>query len=180
MADKIQRVYADALFQVGSENNLLDAFFGELKELSKLLSQEPGFVKLICAPTVSNEEKSKVLSATFEGRLDTNIYNFIRILSDNGRFDKLPLIADEFFRMYNEHNNILEVTATTSIAMSDGLKQKLAARLSAVSGKRIVLTEKLDPAILGGIVLSYGNTRLDASVKNKLEKMKAQINSTIA
>ena len=76
--------------------------------------------------------------------------------------------------------NILEVTVITSQAMSDGIRQKLKDKLGSVSGKTILLDERVDRALLGGIILRYENTEIDSSVKGKLEKLKKQIDSTIA
>lgn len=180
MAGKVQRVYCTALFELGVESNMLDAFSEQMRTASKVFETTPEFVKLLSAPTVSAEEKSKMITTVFAGRFDKSIESFIHLLTDNGRIAMFEMIADEFIKMYNEHNNILEVTATTSISLSRELRDKLKAKLGSISGKNIVLVEKLDPSILGGIVLSYENTRLDASVKGKLEKMKSQINSIIA
>ena len=80
----------------------------------------------------------------------------------------------------NDRNNILEVTACTTQPLSDRLKNKLTDKLASLSGKKIVLIEKIDSSIMGGIVLSYGNSRLDASVRMRLENMRRSINSIIA
>jgi F-type H+-transporting ATPase subunit delta len=84
-----------------------------------------------------------------------------------------------FKQMYYDKKNILEVTATTTVPMTAALRQKLTDKLEKVSGKSVILHEKLDKSILGGIVLRYGNTQIDSSVKTKLDKIKAQIDSAI-
>ena len=62
---------------------------------------------------------------------------------------------------------------------SPALREKLINKLSSVSGKSIILHEKQDKTILGGIVLRYGNTEIDSSVKSKLDKIRSQIDSAI-
>lgn len=180
MAEKISQVYAKALFELGEESHRLDSFYEELKALEALFSENPDFLKLLWAPTITAEEKKQMLSTTFEGKLDKDIYNFLRLLCDNGRIDSFMAIYADFAQMYNEYKNILEVTAITSVALSQSLKQKLIAKLEQVSSKKITLIEKVDKSIMGGIVLSYNNTLIDNSVATKLEKMKSQINSIIA
>ncbi len=180
MAGKISQVYATALFELASESDKLSVFNEELLALKSVFSQNPDFIKLLSAPTMSDSQKYDMLSKAFEGKVEKDIYNFLRLLCDNGRIDSFIAIAEDFAQMYNEHMNILEVTAITSIPMSQGLKQKLIAKLEQVSSKKITLIEKVDKSIMGGIVLSYNNTRIDSSVATKLEKMKSQINSIIA
>ena len=77
-------------------------------------------------------------------------------------------------------NNIAEVKVTTSVPLSDGLKTKLKAKLEKVWGKSVILTETVDPDIMGGIVVNYGNTMMDGSVKSKLEAIQKQIKGIIA
>ena len=81
--------------------------------------------------------------------------------------------------MYYQKKNILEVTATTVQPLSDKLRKKLVDKLQSVSGKTVILHEKLDKSILGGIVLRYANTEIDSSVKTKLDNIKAQIDRII-
>ena len=81
--------------------------------------------------------------------------------------------------MYYDKKNILEVTATTVQPLSEKLREKLVQKLEGASGKSIILHEKQDKSILGGIVLRYGNTQIDSSVRTKLDKIKAQIDSAI-
>ncbi|MDE6747012.1 MAG: F0F1 ATP synthase subunit delta, partial [Oscillospiraceae bacterium] len=76
--------------------------------------------------------------------------------------------------------NIAEVKVTTSVPLSDGLKTKLKAKLEKVWGKSVILTEIVDPDIMGGIVVNYGNTMMDGSVKSKLEAIQKQIKGIIA
>ncbi|MDE5859568.1 MAG: F0F1 ATP synthase subunit delta, partial [Oscillospiraceae bacterium] len=79
-----------------------------------------------------------------------------------------------------EMKNIAEVKVTTSTPLSDGLRSKLKAKLEAVYKKTVILTENIDESIMGGIVINYGNTMLDGSVKAKLEAVQKQIKGVIA
>ena len=82
--------------------------------------------------------------------------------------------------MYNDKLGLLEVTAVTAQPMTEELRKRLTDKLSKTTGRRIVLTEQVDKSIIGGIVVRYGNTELDSSVKTRLDKLKAQITNTIA
>ena len=106
--------------------------------------------------------------------------DFLCLLNEKGRFKFLPEITKAFTDKYNAKMNILEVTAITSTGLSAVLRDKLIKKLSVVSGKTIRLTEKVDKAVIGGIVLRYGNTELDSSVKTALDKLRSQINGVIA
>ena len=110
-------------------------------------------------------------------------------MSEKGRIRFLPEICAKFKELYEKHNNIIEVTAVTAMPLSERLRDKLVAKLEAVSGAKIVqterrtkivLVEKVDKSLMGGIVLRYSDTEIDGSVRTKLDNIKAQIDGVIA
>lgn len=184
MAESVSKVYADAVFELCCEEDKLDTVYEELKELDAILyDKESGageLVEFLSTPVISDEEKIGVLKNIFEGRLDTLTLDFLCLLTEKGRFGFYDRIFEELRTLYNDKMNILEVTAVTSEPMSDRLAEKLKAKLEATTGRQVILTRKLDKSLIGGIVVRYGHTQLDSSVKTKLDKLKAQINSVIA
>lgn len=96
------------------------------------------------------------------------------------RISYIDKIIESYKELYNDYNGILEITVITSTAMSDTLRKKLVSKLEQVSSKKITLVEKVDKSVLGGIVLNYGNTQIDGSLKSKLDNLRYQIDTTIA
>lgn len=180
MAGKLEKVYADALFELAVEDNALDTVAEEIEAVSGIMKENADFLKLLSAPTVSDEDKKSMLSKAFEGKISDVVFNFINVLCDNGRIKYLIAISQQFKEMYNEKNGILEVTVTTTIPLSENLRKKLILKLEKISSKKIRLVEKIDTSIMGGIVLKYNNTQIDASVKKRLDTMRQQIDSIIA
>lgn len=180
MAGMVEKVYADAVFSLGTDENCLDTLCEEIFGLADIFSANEELVKLLSAPTVSLDEKTAVLKNIFGGKISEYAMNFILVLTEKNRAAYLPKIAEQVKNEYNERNGILEVKATTSIPMKSEVKDKLVRKLEAVTGKKITLVERVDKSILGGIVLDYGNTRMDSSVKSRLDGMHAQIKSIIA
>lgn len=180
MAETLERVYASALFELCSENNKLTEIFDEMTQVKNIFCENEEYIKLLSSPLISEEDKHEVLDKTFSGKLDDMFFDFLCVLSDKGRMGFFSGIFSEFKEMYNKHMNILEVTVVTSQPMSDRIKDKLIDKLSGTSGKKILLDERVDKSLLGGIILRYENTEIDSSVKGKLDKLKKQIDSTIA
>lgn len=179
MTGSFEYNYAEALFELSLENDCLESVYEEFLSVTQIFKENPDFVKFLNLPTVEWDEKEKILSKVFGDKLSEVMFNFLNVTAQKGRVKGLSLIFSEFKALYNDKMNILEVTATTAIPLSDSLREKLADKLSAVSGKKIVLKERVDSKIIGGIVLSYNNTEIHASVRDKLEKLKAQINSIV-
>lgn len=180
MAGKLEKVYADALFELAVEDNTLDTVAEEMEAVAGIMNENSDFLKLLSAPTVSDKDKKSMLSKAFEGRISDTVFNFINVLCDNGRIKYLIAISQQFKDMYNDKNGILEVIVTTTMPLSDNLREKLVLKLEKISSKKIQLVEKIDTSIMGGIVLNYNNTQIDASVKKRLDTMRQQIASIIA
>ena len=89
-------------------------------------------------------------------------------------------ITDSYKEKWYEKENIAEVTVTTCSPLSDALRKKLVKKLEDVYKKKVVLEEKTDSSLIGGIVVNYGNTMLDGSVKNRLDSIQKQIKGIIA
>lgn len=179
MTGSFEYNYAEALFELSLENDCLESVYEEFLSVTQIFKENPDFVKFLNLPTVEWDEKEKILSKVFGNKLSEVMFNFLNVTAQKGRVKGLSLIFSEFKALYNDRMNILEVTATTAIPLTDSLREKLADKLSAVSGKKIVLKERVDSKIIGGIVLSYNNTEIHASVRDKFEKLKAQINSIV-
>ncbi len=180
MAQSVEKVYAEALFELCSEDGSLESVNEELCGIRAALDENKDIVKLLSAPTLSNDEKHGIISSVFKGRVSDTVYNFISLLTDKSRLTYFDGICEEFRNLYNEAFNIAEITVTTAAPLKTWLKEKLVAKLESVLNKKVILTEKLSPSILGGIVVNYGNVQMDSSLKTRLEKIRAQIDSVMA
>lgn len=180
MTGMLEKKYALALFELATEENSLDAICEEIKSLKQIFEANTEYLKALAVPTLNFDEKAKSFDEVFKGKLSDTVYNFMMVLIDKNRIKSYSYIADEFVRQYNEKYGIVEITAITAKPLSDGLKVKLIEKLEKVSSKKITLIEKVDSTILGGIMLSYNNTQIDASVSSKLDAMRSKINSIIA
>lgn len=107
-----------------------------------------------------------------------NISKLIHLLSVNNRINILLDVCRVFVDQYNQYNNIIEVTVTTPVEISDDLKQTIEEYLSSIKEGKIKLTKKKDKSLIAGFTLDFDNTRLDASVKKRLEKMQKQLKTT--
>ena len=180
MTGMLEKKYALALFELATEENSLEAICDEVKLLKQILDENSEYIKALSVPTLNFLEKAKSFDEVFKGKLLDTVYNFMMVLIEKNRIKSYSFIADEFVRLYNDKFGIVEITAITAKPLSDELKTKLIEKLEKVSSKRITLIEKVDSTILGGIMLSYNNTQIDASISTKLDAMRSKINSIIA
>ena len=176
----IEKVYAEALFQLGNEQNTLDLFHEELNAVRDVFEQNPDAVKFLSAPTIVYDDKMSFIDKIFKGKICDDVFSFIKVLTKNKRISNILTIADKFNADYNEFNNIIEITVITVKPLKDELKIKLKSKLEAMMNKSVKLIEKTDESIIGGIVLNYGNTMVDSSLKAQLDSLKIRMRSMIA
>lgn len=180
MTGSVEKVYSEALFELASEQKCTDTVNDELSSLAEIFRGNPEIAKMLGAPTVNSEDKLRFIENVFKGKISEITYNFLCLLTDKKRVQYLPSIADNFKIRFYEMKNIVEVKVTTSTPLNDILREKLKLKLESVYKKTIVIKETINPEILGGIIINYGNTMLDGSVKTRLDSMQKQIRNFIA
>jgi F-type H+-transporting ATPase subunit delta len=164
-------VYAKALLRVGKKSGRLDQLVQQLDSFVDLMNQLPKLQAILESPRVSTIEKERILSKVLDERADKDFANFIRVVSAKGRFDCLPVIRSCVHDLADEMAGRVKVTVSSAEALSDELIQNVRATLGRVLGKEIQLQTKVDPEIIGGLVIRVGDTVYDASIRNQLKRV---------
>jgi F-type H+-transporting ATPase subunit delta len=118
-----------------------------------------------------------MLQAVFDGNCNELVYNFMCLLVEKGRFNLILEVQSNFSQQYNESKNLLEAEVITSIPLTEELRQKVIAKLTKLTGKHVTIVETVDKSILGGIVIKYGNTVIDDSVKARFKELSKQLHT---
>ena len=169
--------YAKALVSHSIEHGNLDVMFDEINSLINILEESDDLKEFVSNPTISRENKTKLLNELTDQSLP-NISILLNLLSLNNRLDMLLDVCEVFVQQYNIYNDIVEVTVTTPVNISENLEKTIEIYLSSIKAGKIKLTKKKDKDLIAGFTLDFDNTRLDASVKKRLEKMKKQLKTT--
>ena len=172
-------VYGQALYELARDEGLAKRILDELNVLKTSFSQEPGFVQLLAAPSVPKQERCRIIDSSLRSQVHPYVLNFLKILTEKGYIRHFAGCCDAFKRQYNQDNGILEVTAVTAAALSDELRRKLSDKLSALSGKTIDLTCRVDPSTLGGVRLDWDGKQLDGTVRRRLDDIRDILRNTV-
>lgn len=183
MNDKAEKVYAEAFFELCREeaSDRLGDILGELSTLDGILSDDPDFIKLLGTPTVPVDEKLGMIREIIAaGGVSEYTGNLLCVLTERGRMGCFSGIVKNFRASYNEYFKIAEITVTSSVPLSEQVRENIAAKMSEVTGKTVSIREKVDPALIGGVVIDYGSTRYDGSVRSRLSELKRELGGVIA
>ena len=175
LANKLALKYAQAVYEIASEKAMLDVVEKQLKMVEATIAQHADLATLMYHPMVPAPAKKETITRVFAGELDTFVQNFLLLLIDKRREPALPAIISEYVRLANEARNIAEAEVFTAKELSAEQLEALAAKLSKVTGKNIVLKTTLDQALIGGVVVKIGDKLIDGSVERQLKALKAAL-----
>ena len=175
---EIARMYGGSLYDLAAEEGLETRILGELEEVNALFKANPDYLHLLSIPSIPKKERCALLDKAFEGA-HPYLVSFLKLLCEEDLLGELPGCLRAYQDRYNVDHNILEVTAVSAIALTAPSREKLLAKLQKMTGKNIVLTETVDPAVLGGLRLDMDGTRLDGTVQRHLERLRTEIDGAV-
>lgn len=171
-------VYGEALYDLAKAESLSDDILKQLQVLSQSFDREPDFLRLLCAPALSKQERCGILDESLGGHVHPYVLNFLKILTEKGYARQFPQCVKAYRERYNADNGILPVTAITATALSEKQAEKLTQKLSQLTGKTVELTNRIDAAVLGGIRLQYSGKQLDDTVRHRLDAIRDTLKNT--
>jgi F-type H+-transporting ATPase subunit delta len=165
--------YATALFDLARETNAIDAVKADLDRFDALVVESPDLLRLVRSPVFSTDEQLQALSAVLQrAGIGGLAEKFLKLVTTNRRLFAVRDMAKAFRALVAEHKG----EATAEITVAEQLKDEhvaaLRAALKAVSGKDVDLAVKIDPAILGGLVVKMGSRMVDTSLRTKLNAIR--------
>src|SRR3989442_5128756 len=172
--ESVARRYARAVFELALERGeSLDTWLGDLKAIETALS-DPAVLAVLAAPQVRFEEKRAIVDRGLSG-VDQLRRNLVYMLIEGGWIEAIGSIVRELQRLVNEHKGIAEATVTTAVPISDADAQRVAERVGRLLSKRVILERRVDPSIIGGIVVRVGDTLINGSVAGRLAALREQL-----
>jgi F-type H+-transporting ATPase subunit delta len=172
--EEIAQVYARALFEVAKEQGKLDVAREQLGQFADALNDNRDLAVFLFSPYFSTEEKKDGLHKAVVDA-DPAILNFLESLLERHRMPAIFRIRSEFERLWDEENQLLPVQVTSAVELDESTVASIGDRIGEQTGRKVQLTSKVDPDILGGIVLRVGNSILDASIKHRLDQLRKHV-----
>ena len=172
-------VYGEALYDLAKAEGLSEQILQQLQVLKGCFEDAHDFLRLLASPNLTKQERCAVLDESFRDKVHPYVLNFLKILTEKGYAKQFSACVAAYQEHYNEDNGILPVTAVTAVALTDGQTQKLTQKLSQLTGKTVELTNRIDPAVLGGIRLDYSGKRLDDTAAHRLADICEKLENTV-
>jgi F-type H+-transporting ATPase subunit delta len=175
-AQRLAQVYAKALLGAGEGSNSTPALLEELRAFcSEVLDKFPAFDKVLSTGTISVAEKEQIIDRVVRGRATPLFTNFIKVVAAHGRLDIVRVILHAAEELYDVARGRVRVQVTTAVPLGNNETSQVTDRLRVLLGKEPAITRKVDPELIGGIVIRSGDTVFDGSVASQLKELAEQM-----
>src|SRR5262249_18222806 len=177
--EELGQVYARALYESAVQHDELDAIHDQLGTWADALGENKHLQTFFFSPRFSSAEKKDAMRKIIEGG-SPRFVNFLELLAERHRLPATFRIRRSFDELWREAHKLLTVEVTSAAELDDTPIREIGDRIEQRTGRRVELTSRVDPDMIGGLVLRVGNKVLDASVHGRLERLRKQITRAAA
>ena len=172
--EEIAAVYARSLFEVAQEHGKLDSVRDQVGAFADALDDTRELQTFFFSPYFSTAEKTDGLDRAVTDA-DPIVVNFLKLLIEKHRMPAVFRVRRELDSMWEHENQLLPVEVTSAIELDKKTVKEIGDRIGEQTGQKVELSAKVEPDILGGIVVRVGNSIIDASIRARLEQLRKQV-----
>jgi F-type H+-transporting ATPase subunit delta len=172
--EEIAEVYSRALFDVAMEHDILDDVHDQLGQFADELNGNRDMQVFFFSPYFSSQEKKEGIGKLIEGA-DEHFERFLELLAERHRMPAVFRIRREFDALYAEERKLLPVTITSAVELDKKTLDDIGKKIEDNTGRKVDLTTKVDPDVIGGLVMRVGNVVMDGSIRARLERLRKQV-----
>ena len=168
----VARNYAEALFELAQRDGDLELYAQQLGLFADLVETERDFRLFLQTPQIEPSEKKQAVQAVFHAHIPDRLLKFLFVVIDKRRTRVLPEMAEEFTAMVNQHYGRQKVDITLAAEPDEALKRELKDRLGRMLNKEILPRFRIDPRLIGGVIIRVGDSFMDGSIRHRLHKLR--------
>lgn len=179
IAQEVAKKYSRALLMSTRERGLVNEAYEQFSILKTTLEQDASLLKFLGSPRIEEEQKLVLLRTVFGERLEPLFVEFLAVLVRKRRAMYIVEIIDEFNRQVEFEKGISRVTVITALPLKPEEESSLVTTLATKTGKKIELEQKVDPTVIGGMIVLMADEIIDGSVRHGLNLLKEQLQKTV-
>lgn len=180
MSTRAANRYAKALLSLASDQSQEDLVQKDMLFITESIASSKELQVLLSSPVFKISEKKSALKGIFDKNKSALTNNLLDLLATNKRMPLLPLISKQYSVLFNELKSIEKAVVTTAFPIDEAMREKVLAKTAALVGdKKISLENIIDESIIGGFILRVGDIQIDASILNKIGKLKRELKNNL-
>jgi len=172
--------YAKSLFNLAQERNEVEAVSADMALIDKTIHENPELRSMLKSPIIKSDKKASIMRAIFTAHISTTTAAFLELIIKKRREMFMDSIARQFVILHLENNGIEEAVLTTAFKVDDSFRQRILDLVIKHSkNDKVVLEERIDPSIIGGFVLRFGDNQIDTSVERDIELLRREFEKNL-
>ncbi|HLX08339.1 MAG TPA: ATP synthase F1 subunit delta [Thermoanaerobaculia bacterium] len=165
---RVARIYAKAMLDLAVAEKQEDGLLDELDELRRAIAGDEELAAFLASPLVSGAARAEVIERVFRRRASDLLVDALEVINRKGRLGLLAAIAVAYRGEYRELRGLVDAQVTTAVPLGKAQRASLAAAVAKLTGKQPDLIERVDPSILGGLVVEVAGEKIDSSLATRL------------
>jgi len=166
--------YAKSLIDLAVEQKALEQVNNDMEFFVRTIKANSELNAVLVNPIIYHDKKIQILEAIFDGKVSPVTMAFFKLMVNKNRAEVLYPAALEFINQYDVINNIIKATVVSATELSEANKKTIIAEIEASTKGRVILVSKVDPALIGGFILTVGDMQVDTSISSSLTKLKKE------
>lgn len=171
----VGRLYARSILELAEERGQADELLEEMAEVTKQLDRSPELEEFLGSPLVEEESRAKVIEDLFRGRASDLLADALQVVNRKGRLGELRAIAQAYRTEHRQLRGWVDVHVRTAVPLSPELRARLQDAIAAFTGRKPDLLERVEPSLLGGMVVEVAGKKIDASVASRLRDLSEKL-----
>ncbi len=176
---KTAELYGGSLYDLAVEENNAAAMMDELNGIQEIFKENPDYMRLLSEPSIAKAERLSLIDQAFDGQVHPYVNNFMKVLCKEGLIRELYGCIAQFRNRFYKDQNIAEATVTSAVPLSEKQISALQAKLEKLSGKTILLQQKVDAGVIGGLRVEVDGKQLDGTVENRISTVRRKVTEII-
>ena len=172
-------LYGQSLYDLAAEEGFSEEILKQMEAVNAILRENPDYITLLLEPSIPRRERMGLLEEAFKDQIHPYLLNFLMILLENNLLRGFGSCCRTFRESYNKDHGIEEATVTSAVKLTDAQAESLKSKLEQISGKTVVLTQKVDSGVLGGLKVEIGGRLLDGTVMGRLADLRKKVSETV-
>jgi len=172
----VGRVYAQVLLNLAAQRNISAEITADVRALGEVLTKNPALVAFVGAATISEEDKAKAIEKIFTGRFNSLLVDVLKSMAAHNRLMFMSGLVKGYEELLAVREGRVEVEITSAAPLDNAVFERVRTAVgNSLGGKTIQLDAKVNPALVGGMIVRIEDTQIDGSVETQLQKVKARL-----
>ena len=172
-------LYGQSLYDLAAEEGFSEAILQQMVAVDGSFRDNPAYITLLLEPSIPRRERLGLLEEAFKDQLHPYLQNFLMILLENSLLRGFSSCVRTYRASYYKDHGIEEATVTSAVKLTDEQAQALKSKLEQISGKSIILKQKVDSSVLGGLRVEIAGQLLDGTVMGRLADLRKKVSETV-